>query len=155
MTELIASFRNFGKAPVNGWHLIFSSEVKNAMWLSNTLWGMSPSRPLTYATPIYAIADTQNFRKVQTKINTIFKTPNFHLRELKSHGKKVEEEYCWAITKAERLSGSSLLEFGFQLDCIRYKHKCDHTHIRLRRAPDLTQHNNCEILSFCTCKFTW
>jgi hypothetical protein len=45
---------------------------------------------------------------------------------------KIFEEYCWAMTQAARqpscrLSGSSVLEFGFQLVCLLYTH----THMQL------------------------
>ena len=38
------------------------------------------------------------------------------MQKRKRSEKKVEEEYCWAMTQAEGLSWSSVTELGFQLD---------------------------------------
>jgi hypothetical protein len=125
----------------------FFLEEKTAIWLRNTLWGMSPRRSPTYAISRYAISDSKDFRKIKTKIKQNFwKAPNLSLSELKCYGTKVEEEYCRAITKEAWRSGSSLLEFGFQVECNGYRHKFDHMYTRLRRVPDFTGHNYCEIL---------
>jgi len=63
--------------------------------------------------------------------------PHFSLQKGK-HEIKMAEEYCWVITLAvSRLCcgqpGSSILEFGFQLDTIVYTHTVEHmdTHFRL------------------------
>jgi hypothetical protein len=50
----------------------------------------------------------------------------FSLQESKSNEAKVTEEYCWAMTQVGAgrsccdRSGSSVMEFGFQLDSFLY-----------------------------------
>ena len=51
------------------------------------------------------------------------------------------EEYCWAITLAEGRSccgrlGSSVLEFGLQLESIVYTHRLVNRSIEYGLAPD-------------------
>jgi hypothetical protein len=62
------------------------------------------------------------------KIKNIFYTPaKRSLRELKRKQKKAVGEYCWAITQAAGRSscgrsGSNVLGFGLQLDCLVHKY---------------------------------
>jgi hypothetical protein len=63
--------------------------------------------------------------------------PHFSVRELKRHETKVAEEYCWAITLATGRScccrsGSSVLDFGFQLDSLVYTYTFHHVRIQPR-----------------------
>jgi hypothetical protein len=65
------------------------------------------------------------FFKVKKKPRVLKGAPNFFLRELKHNETKVAEEYCWAITQSAARSwcgrsGSSVLDFGFQLNCLVY-----------------------------------
>jgi len=57
----------------------------------------------------------------------------------------VEEQYCWAMTRAamqaySRPSSSSLLEFGFQLDSLVNTYIVDQKHTQFRLARDLLEH---------------
>jgi len=59
----------------------------------------------------------------------------------------VAEEYCCAITLAAGLarcgrSGSTVLDFGFQVECLVYTYKVDHTHTPMRLASALLECNN-------------
>jgi hypothetical protein len=61
---------------------------------------------------------------------------------------KVAEEYCWAMTKTAgrsccNLSGSSALEFGFQLDSLVYTYIVDHMHSKFRLPKELPQVSTC------------
>jgi hypothetical protein len=61
---------------------------------------------------------------------------NFSLRVLKRNETEVEEEYCWAITRAAGRSycgrsDSSILDFGFQLDSLAVDHTQAYTKFRL------------------------
>jgi len=65
--------------------------------------------------PTYAVSDVRSFRKVETTEVIAF----FERRLKFFHAgieTKVAEGYCWAITQAAGRSGSSVQEFGFDLD---------------------------------------
>ena len=57
--------------------------------------------------------------------NVFNRPPNISLLQPERNEAAVAEEYCWAITQAAELSccgrsGYSVLEFGFQTDCLLY-----------------------------------
>jgi hypothetical protein len=64
------------------------------------------------------------FKVQQTNFNIFsIRGEIFFLRKLKWNEKKMEAEHCWAITQAEGWSycgrsGSSVLEFGFQMESL-------------------------------------
>jgi hypothetical protein len=69
--------------------------------------------PPAYAFSSYAISDLCSFKEVKIlEINV-----EFFLVGIKVQS-KVVEEYCWAIMQVARWSGSIMLEFGCQLDCL-------------------------------------
>ena len=76
--------------------------------------------------------------------NVIFETtPNFSLGEMKCNEKMVADESCWAITQAVGRSGgvrsgSGVLGFGFQLDCLGCRCVGDHLCPELGLAQNST-----------------
>jgi hypothetical protein len=98
---------------------------------------------LTYEISTYLATLLRCFKKVEEKEITFLKRePNFSFRCWKRNEKKVVEEYCWAITQAERRSrcsrsGSSALEHGYHLDSLLYACTVDPTYTEFRLAPDL------------------
>jgi hypothetical protein len=66
--------------------------------------------------------------------------PHFSLQKGK-HEIKMAEEYCWVITLVVSRSccgqpGSSVLEYGFQLDTIVHTHTVEHMDTQFRLAQN-------------------
>jgi len=59
------------------------------------------------------------------------------------------EEHCWTITQACRHAGGrscfSVLQSGFQLNSLVYRHWVDRTYIKFRLVPELPERNYCVI----------
>ena len=72
----------------------------------------------------------------------------FFSREWRHSETNVTEEYCWAMTQeagrsCRGRSGSSVMEFGFELDSLVYTYIVDRMYTEFRLAPDLAQCNYC------------
>ena len=83
----------------------------------------------------YAISSYVILKKRKKIFDNIFKT------RTERGEMTVAEEYCWAMTQAlGRLycgrSGSSVMEFEFQLDCLAYTHIVDQVCSQFQLAPD-------------------
>lgn len=85
--------------------------------------------PPTDAISSYAICDVRSFKKKE--VSTFLKARRaFPWRDGKGTETKVAEECCWAITQAVGRpccgrAGSSMVEFGFQVDPFLYTYIVD------------------------------
>lgn len=95
--------------------------------------------PPTDAISSYAICDVRSLKKI---VRTFLKARRaFSWREGKGTETKVAEDCCWAIIQAVGRSccgraGSSVVEFGFQMDPFLYTYIVDDMFIQVQVAKN-------------------
>lgn len=85
---------------------------------------------------------------------------NFSLWMGKSNETKVAEDYWWTMTKEVgrshcSLSGSSMLEFGFQLDSVAYTYIVEHIHTQFWLLQNTTCYGPSRIQLLCKLGNVW
>ena len=114
------------------------------------MWGQLVRR--TNTTPTYAISSyaVSDLSTVKNKygMTLLKRAPKSSLRVRKSKQTKVAEKYCWAIAQAVGRSrcgrsGSSVLEFGFQLESHVHTYTFDYLRTQLQLESDLPVRDYC------------